>query len=68
MNKTRTKTLSCALAACMALGVAGTAFYGLGEFVEAKAMDTTTTVSYPFERGTNAFRYAPTFTMAQEAG
>lgn len=68
MTKTSNKALACTLAALLTVGVAGAAYTGSDESVAADALDTTSQVSYPFERGTNAFRYAPTFTAPTTGG
>ena len=66
MTKTRTKALALLLgigftmsAVCAALPASA---------VNVDAVDTSTQMTYPFEQGEDAFRYAPTFTMAAEAG
>ena len=66
MTKTRTKALALLLgigftmsAVCAALPASA---------VNVDALDTSTQMTYPFEQGEDAFRYAPTFTMAAEAG
>lgn len=67
MTKKKNKALALALAACISFGTLG-AFGGLRAFdaISASALDTTTQMTYPFETGANAFKYAPTFTMARE--
>ncbi len=69
MTKKKNKALALALAACMSFGTLG-AFGGLTarEAFTASALDTTTQMTYPFETGANAFKFAPTFTGVTETG
>lgn len=66
MTKTRTKALALMLGAGIALSGICAAFPAVT--VDGNALDTSTQMTYPFETGEEAFRYAPTFTMAAEAG
>lgn len=63
MTKKKNKALALALAACMSFGTLG-AFGGLRAYdaYTASALDTTSTVTYPFATGNSAFQYAPTLT------
>ncbi len=69
MRKTRTKALSLALGAAIALGGVCAAFPArMMAATEVFAMDTGTQIEYPFATGADAFKYSPTFTMAAEQG
>lgn len=69
MTKKKNKALALALAACMSFGTLG-AFGGLRAYdaISASALDTTTQMTYPFETGSNAFKFAPSFTGVTETG
>ena len=72
MTKKKNKALALALAACMSFGTLAS----LGVIGEIKAhdayvasaLDASSTVTYPFATGTNAFKYAPSFTGVTETG
>ncbi len=64
MTKIKSKALALVLCAILALSATAIAFPSS----TAHALDATSTVEYPYATGSNAFRYAPTFTMATEAG
>ncbi len=66
MTKTRTRALALILGATLTFGVVCAAVPEMKR--EAYAVDTATEITYPFATGTNAFQYAPTFTMATELG
>lgn len=69
MTKTKNKVLALALATCLSAGTLG-AFGGIGahEAFTASALDATSTVTYPFTTGSDAFKYAPSFTGVTETG
>ena len=69
MTKAKNKVLALALAACLSAGVFG-AYGGITArgSLSANALDASTQMTYPFETGVNAFRYAPSFTGVTELG
>lgn len=72
MTKKKNKALALALAACMSFGTLAslgtTGGIRAHDAITASALDTTTQMTYPFETGTNAFKYAPSFTGVTETG
>lgn len=66
MTKKKTQVLALMLGAGIALSGVCAAYPAVT--VDGNALDTTTQMTYPFETGDDAFAYAPTFTMATEAG
>lgn len=66
MTNTKTKAAALVLGASIALSGVCAAFPPAE--VVADALDTSTQMTYPFAKGEDAFAYAPTFTMAAEAG
>lgn len=61
MTKKKNKALALALAACLSFGTLG-AFGGIKahDAYTASALSTSSTVTYPFATGADAFKYAPT--------
>ncbi len=64
MTKIKSKALALVLCAILALSATAIAFPSS----TAHALDATSTVEYPFATGSDAFRYAPTFTMPETGG
>lgn len=61
MTKTKTKVLAIAVATVMTAGIAGAALSDLADYRRVEALDATSTVTYPFATGADAFKSAPTF-------
>ncbi len=67
MTKTKTKVLAIAAATVMTAGIAGAALSDLADYRRVEALDATSTVTYPFATGADAFKSAPTLSMPSTA-